>query len=156
MSKSLQEVFTTVAVHLLRQNEKSMGQYPSRNEHMNGHPVGGCMYRGDNGLKCAVGVLIPDSVYTLALEGECIAGNNVRAALRLSSIDLGPATMENMLSALQRVHDNDPVYYWAERLSHLAFNFHLQMPDLATLDAIANTPYTEYTEATPTKEHANV
>ena len=29
-----------------------------------------CMYRGDNGLMCAIGCMIPDSMYKNTLEGE--------------------------------------------------------------------------------------
>ncbi len=42
-----QEIFDKVATHLLTQNEKALNS------------VGGCVYRTDKGLKCAVGCLIP-------------------------------------------------------------------------------------------------
>lgn len=44
-----QELFDRISKHLLKQNERSA-------EHIGG----ACRYRGDNGLKCAVGAIIPD------------------------------------------------------------------------------------------------
>lgn len=50
---NIQEIFDTVSVHLLTQNEKSQESsfYSS------------CLYRGPNGTKCAVGCLIKDEFY---------------------------------------------------------------------------------------------
>ena len=47
---NIQEIFDTVSVHLLTQNEKSQESDFYRS----------CLYRGPNGTKCAVGCLIKD------------------------------------------------------------------------------------------------
>lgn len=51
-----QAVFNTVAEHLLRQGRKSLDNFA-------------CAYRGENGAKCAVGVVIPDTLYEPEIEG---------------------------------------------------------------------------------------
>lgn len=52
-----QEVFNTVATHLFEQGEMA---YDGSKE--------SCMYRTDDGLKCAVGCLVPDETYSLGME----------------------------------------------------------------------------------------
>lgn len=47
-----QEIFDTVATHLLRQNARSMGP---RTDPRFGTLSRGCAYRGDGGLRCAIG-----------------------------------------------------------------------------------------------------
>lgn len=52
-----QEIFDKVATHLLSQGKRSaLGGV-------------GCAYRGDGGLQCAIGCLIPDELYRYELEG---------------------------------------------------------------------------------------
>ena len=54
-----QQVFERIVDHLLAQKEPALnpGKYA-------------CMYRGENGKKCAVGVLIPDEEYLSGFEGK--------------------------------------------------------------------------------------
>ncbi len=51
-----QAVFNTVAKHLLTQGRQAMDS--------GGH----CVYRGKDGLRCAIGALIPDEVYDPVIE----------------------------------------------------------------------------------------
>lgn len=58
-----------------------------------------CAYRGNNNTKCAVGMFIPDDVYTVEMEGK-----------NITTLDVGiykymPLDIEEMLM-LQRKHDN--------------------------------------------------
>ena len=64
MSMSAQEVFDIVAVHLLRQGQKSTVLVPC--------PVRGtiCAYRGYNGTRCAAGILIRNDEYREGMEGN--------------------------------------------------------------------------------------
>jgi hypothetical protein len=55
-----QEIFDTVAIHLIKQGKKSVGD------------DGNCLYRGPEGLKCAVGCLIPDEVYRPEMESRSV------------------------------------------------------------------------------------
>ena len=67
-----QQIFNKVATHLLKQNKRSIDK---------GTDV--CLYRGPNGTKCAVGVLIPDSLYLKTMEGRNILSLfSVEVALR--------------------------------------------------------------------------
>lgn len=106
-----QEVFDTVVDHLRKQNyERSVNDNDR------------CMYQGNDGLKCAVGCLIPDELYDPNLEAK--------DALQVCHI-LGskwpPAQHADLLHALQITHDrhmNKPEY--AERsLSMVAKDFGL-------------------------------
>ncbi len=107
-----QEAFETMVRHLRRQGKRSVriGAYT-------------CLYRGPNGLRCAVGCLIPDDQYKRSLEGKaasCIA-NKVPA---LS--DIGPG----LLSEMQSVHDDLDVSQWEEGFKDVAQVFSLTLPPL--------------------------
>lgn len=62
---SAQEVFDTVARHLLRQGRRSTRLHKMWGRVQNA-------YRGDDGLSCAIGCLIPDKRYDGAMEGRDI------------------------------------------------------------------------------------
>lgn len=89
-----QEIFDTVVNHLFTQ----------------GRPAAhgsSCKYRTDTGLKCAVGVFIPDDMYSVGMEGKDVAG------LIFWGEDEGydlPDLIKNkentnLLRDLQKVHD---------------------------------------------------
>lgn len=67
-----QEVFDKVVNHLLTQNQKSIDESSQ------------CMYRGINGLMCAVGCLIPDEFYNKDLELKAADSIMVKEALSKS------------------------------------------------------------------------
>jgi hypothetical protein len=54
-----QEIFDKVATHLFAQGERA-------------HVSGSCRYRTEDGLKCAVGCLIPDEMYSDLMEDTSI------------------------------------------------------------------------------------
>jgi hypothetical protein len=87
-----QEIFDTVALHLIKQGKQSIDA-----------AKGMCLYRGPNGLKCAVGCLIPDEVYDPSMEDECI-----KALInRYDALDfLEFNTL--LLLELQIAHDKEP------------------------------------------------
>ncbi len=91
-----QEIFDTVATHLLRQGRRSMFEdSPSV-----------CAYRGAGGTKCAVGVLIPDELYNPEMEMRTIYGL-VENPTKRQACSL-PDWMEDnleLLANLQSVHD---------------------------------------------------
>lgn len=108
-----QEIFTAVATHLLTQNQKSL-LYPNDSE---------CAYRGTNGTKCAVGVLIKDEFYSPGLEHKRADSPHVLAALEKS---IGRSVEDDeikMLRALQSLHDNQEPRFWAERLPSIARDY---------------------------------
>lgn len=90
-----QEIFDTAATHLIKQGE------PGVNRH------GDCMYRGEGGTMCAVGVLIPDEKYKVIIE-----------AMPLMDVVQGgyiPNIEDNragaLLRDLQGAHDDDLLDY---------------------------------------------
>ena len=102
-----QEVFDYVSNHLLKQNEKST--------------LGGnnqCVYRGDNGLKCAAGCLIADNEYKAILEGN----------IWYKLIDKGLVLPDHktLIMSLQNVHDGFNVSDWSNALSEVANEFSLK------------------------------
>lgn len=90
-----QQIFDTVATHLLKQGKPALSA------------EGYCRYRTDDGLKCAVGVLIPDDKYDPKIEGYPVGdagdvGAMVRQALPFST----NPNLINFLADLQFYHDN--------------------------------------------------
>jgi len=97
-----QKLFDTVATHLLTQNEKSIDSH------------GNCVYRGTKGLKCAIGVLIPDETYSADMEGE-----TAQDVLRQCGLVLDKGA-NHLAGSLQSLHDKYCVESWKDRLSVLA------------------------------------
>ena len=62
------------------------------------HRDGGCLYRGPNGRKCAIGHLIPDDKYKQKMEGDNIFARSIRS--------LFPVKQLSMLGDLQEAHDH--------------------------------------------------
>jgi hypothetical protein len=67
---------------------------------------GACVYRGPNGTKCAIGILIPNDVYSVRMEGKPLSG--LLALAHANGIELPGEITEhqNFLAALQTVHDS--------------------------------------------------
>lgn len=116
-----QEIFNKVALHLLTQKAKSYA--------FNEDDDIICMYRGINGLTCAVGCLIPDDKYIPAMEGktarellsgwpDCIPG-----------LVADEDTM-SCLTSLQGIHDDMPVHDWRLMLEKYAQYTGLTMPQI--------------------------
>ena len=109
-----QAAFEKVVRHLLRQGKRSSSD-------------GWCQYRGPLGLKCAIGVLIPDEEYVPAMDGL------TASALRLMREFAPPSLLgldECLLTELQEVHDHAEPDAWADKLATVADSFGLAMPDL--------------------------
>lgn len=74
-----------------------------------------CMYRGPNGLRCAVGHLIPDELYQPAFEGVTGDGliglhlDHIKRGIDLERLahlrQLLPDSLAPLLSELQGLHD---------------------------------------------------
>lgn len=81
-----QTIFNRVVIGLFNQGRQS------RNDSVV------CRYRSDNGLKCAVGLLIPDELYTPNFEG-----NGVRILIDDYFLEWFP--VRNLITHLQHTHD---------------------------------------------------
>lgn len=117
---NIQEIFDTVSVHLLTQNKKSQESsfYSS------------CLYRGPNGLKCAVGCLIKDEFYNIHIENYSSDAECVIKALGQSGIIIDDEITE-ILYDLQDIHDTCLVNNWHKLLYLLALDYDLS-PDILT------------------------
>lgn len=111
-----QEIFDKVAVHLLTQKERSYRKPISLDV------VGlasGCLYRF-NGLKCAVGCLIPDEFYQESIETKTVTDLLDHGFLPEVSYQ-----HVKLLQKLQRLHDNDPIGSWKDMLKDCANQYRL-------------------------------
>ncbi len=103
-----QEIFDTVARHLLTQMERAADSF------------GCCSYRTDDGLKCAIGCLFADSEYESEMEGwdidDLISGELMPKRLR---------SHKQLLCSLQCVHDGYGVREWPDLLRRVAKAFQL-------------------------------
>jgi hypothetical protein len=122
--RTAQELFDTVAKHLLTQNAKSRD--------------GGdlCFYRDPNGLKCAVGCLIPDDEYRPEMENRTVAGMlyyrpELLTRERFEEIE----SNIDLLTDLQIVHDDRKIEMWREELRIVANHFELKADVLETIPA---------------------
>lgn len=107
----LQEIFDKVVNHLRKQNAKSVD--PVTNT---------CLYRGPNGMKCAVGCIIPDKDYLPEMEGKTCKYSDIHSEkdgivgryLYKNNLPF------NLLYELQLIHDEADVKYWEEEFRVLA------------------------------------
>lgn len=120
-----QEIYTTVRTHLLTQMEKSKID-PAKVEEINeakkqsGFSYIGeatCAYRGLGGKTCAIGCLIPDTLYKLVMEGNRGGTGMIMQAIGLNPLD---SSMQIFLNGLQNIHDNYEPRDWRERLDAFA------------------------------------
>lgn len=108
-----QEIFNKVAEHLLTQNESAVVYRASQLKH--------CVYRTKEGLKCAIGCLIPDEVYTDSIEGQAIGDFRSEPEF-WEAIWPGGWTQEReeFLTELQNIHDDTPTRSWPRGLRDFA------------------------------------
>jgi hypothetical protein len=111
-----QEIFNLVADHLLKQGRKSQTADALQ-----------CFYRGPDGLKCAIGVLIPDEFYGPRFEDTSSVENLLEQEPVLRALLFeGADTIEKMdrrdelLASLQSIHDCFEVDTWKTKLDKLA------------------------------------
>lgn len=107
-----QEVFDKVTSHLLTQNK------PSEDEDKEN-----CLYRSSEGLKCAIGCLIPDELYTPKLEGITVdhLPENI-----LNFIGIESKEDLHFMKSLQVIHDFCHVIRWKSELKKFASEYGLQ------------------------------
>jgi hypothetical protein len=96
-----QEIFDTVATHLLTQGKRA-GVYGDPDKDQNPTKFF-CQYRAPDNCKCAVGCLIPDNQYIPDMEGQNCEGSKVQYVLRVC----GLKDHVLLLGSLQNIHDCD-------------------------------------------------
>lgn len=123
----MQEVFTKVCNHLLKQGKRCT----AKNSKV-------CVYRNAKGRQCAVGCLIKDEYYSPALEGANVEAPPVRSALYYSGVNTADVNMRRLLGDLQLLHDKNYPKDWPARLRTVAGMYGLVLPP--SLVATAQVP----------------
>lgn len=113
--KTDQEIFDITATHLLSQNEKSIIKSPDTEHGI----TPACRYRGEGGLKCAIGPLIPDDLYSANMEGLSIHRLFGRFPTLMEKCGLNICN-QSLLIELQNIHDDYKVEEWRVLLWRLA------------------------------------
>lgn len=108
-----QETFDTVVAHLRKQGCKSEND-------------DGCAYRGDGGLMCAAGCLIPDEKYNPKWEGFDVSYVPIKNMFMEIGHDLW------LLNELQMCHDHVDVDNWEYKFSKIAAGYNLTYTPPAT------------------------
>lgn len=109
-----QEVFDKVASHLLTQWEQSIHTDPETGNTE-------CVYRGDEGLMCAAGCIIPDNIYDAeTMEGK-VWGYITDTWFEELNVLMDVEGTKDMVTDMQTLHDRekDP-NVWPERLLGIA------------------------------------
>lgn len=104
LQQERQAIFETVARHLFAQGKRAVGEYTYIDQFGDKRTTTGCMYRGSDNTRCAVGVLIPDEAYRPEMEGR-----GVVEVLEMCHDQAWAAALYEhryLLRALQQVHDN--------------------------------------------------
>ena len=103
--KTIQETFNLVWAGLAAQNWQ-----PSMDKSQGAEA---CAYRGEEGRKCAAGILIPDDRYSSEFEGYTVSICNLSEideedpSDRIAKILLEEGHQLDFVSACQSAHDND-------------------------------------------------
>lgn len=123
-----QEIFDTVARHLLTQNQDCVGE-------------DGALYHGEGNLRCAIGCLIPDALYAPSIENIAVDGITGILGDKEATVPadvlrirdhfkalIAPEEWERactLMDRLQRVHDIGEVRDWPENLWRTAYGMEL-------------------------------
>lgn len=120
MGLTKQETFDKVAKHLLTQMEQSKSWIAAKVH----AETPACAYRGNGGLMCAVGCLIPDEIYREGMEGKVAYSvfydfDEVRTLFDYR--DARVTDFTRLISSLQNIHDCSEPHEWKGKLCDLAF-----------------------------------
>lgn len=99
-----EEVFEYIRNHLLTQNRKSTDV------------SGNCMYKNEQGLKCAAGCLIPDEKYHPKIEGT--------KWCKLTDTGYVSKAHIKLIQSMQSIHDNNDPITWKSHLDNLESKLH--------------------------------
>ena len=118
-----QELLDATSRHLLTQARRAISV----------HDADSCMYRTGDGLKCAIGALIPDERYYPKLENQGVDSKDVLEALGWSQDEI--TDLKGMAERLQNIHDNMPVGAWPKCLKQFAIQEGLSAAKVHELEA---------------------
>lgn len=104
---TLQEIFDIVSIHLMKQYETSFLKGKT------------CAYRGDRGLKCAAGILIPNNEYKPEFEKKTWH--------TLTAEGFVENKFSDEIRQLQIIHDFECCRNWCYKLTEFAKKHNLQV-----------------------------
>lgn len=107
-----QEAFDKSARHLLTQKAQALNP-----DYAPASYTAECMYRAPDGRRCAIGVFIPDDVYTPDMENKSV-GTLITYCPAVAEIFAG--VDQYLLRALQSVHDKSAPQCWLHALIRIA------------------------------------
>lgn len=88
-----------------------------------------CLYRGPNGTKCFIGVLIPDELYSPELELSPLPLWSIQKPELKQVVDITNYDILDFLYALRRIHDTEYLFNRREiELRNLAKDEKLTVP----------------------------
>lgn len=112
-----QQVYDMVRQHLLKQGCYSLPESEDDGEH--------CAYRGANGNKSPIGLLIKEEFYSKTIEGDRISRHPVRSAVELSLGFKLSKDDADFLEDLNDLHDREKVSEWPIKLKEFAIKHNL-------------------------------
>jgi hypothetical protein len=111
-----QEAFDAMVQHLRNQGKQSKFEYSTI-----------CAYRTPDGLKCAVGALIPDELYSKEMERTDIYNLVIESKGFPKLGELFANVNLELLSEMQDIHDSIPQpYRWERKFRLLAEKYGLK------------------------------
>lgn len=111
----IQRIFEDTTISLLKQGSPSLGPDPDPEADDPKETM--CLYRGQDGKKCAIGHLIDDDFYSEGLENHTVSSlrvwpSIVRSIQKKYNTDVDDESMDGMtimsfFSDIQKAHDED-------------------------------------------------
>jgi len=123
--QTAQDIFDTVATHLLTQGAKALSSDEGR-----------CVYKAPDGLQCAVGCLIKDEHYSEYFED--LGADNFRVLESLELSGVGTLGNLDLLGSLQNIHDTCQPDLWYKSLGLLADDQGLNKDCLKAFEAVVS------------------
>jgi hypothetical protein len=110
-----QQAFDTMVQHLRKQGQRSRERDSTT-----------CAYRGADGLKCAVGALIPDEIYNEEIEGKSITRLLISERNTFPELSkLFEGVDEQLLDGMQNIHDYSEPNQWEYNFKSIAEDYNL-------------------------------
>jgi hypothetical protein len=113
-----QDIYNKVRKHLLTQQEQSFCDDGET-----------CAYRNSKGLKCAIGALIPDELYSVSWETMGIAEVLISNKRLLVHFEVECDADVDFLESLQNVHDTQSPMVWEHELNAFAYRYGFEVED---------------------------
>lgn len=122
--RTAQQLFEISVKHLRKQGQKSFRFLPPDEKLGEMYQS---RYRSNDGMMCAIGVLIPDIEYRPEMEGKDV-GDLINGNLLITMRAAEFYKHRRLLDALQKVHDQKPIPEWEKQWRMVADDLMLKYP----------------------------